>query len=113
MHNPTAADRLRVLVVDDCQDTRHTISLLLQLWGHDVRDARDGPAALTAAHAFRPHVVLLDIALPHLDGYRVARQLRQALGLGAALLIAVTGYGSDQDCARARESGFDHHLLKP
>jgi CheY-like chemotaxis protein len=104
---------LRVLVVDDCPDLRATLRILLRLWGHEVCDAGDGPAALGLAAEFRPDTVLLNIGLPALDGYEVARRLRQLPGLGHVLLIAVTGYGSAQDVAACRAAGFDHHLLKP
>ena len=104
---------LRVLVVDDCPDMRATLRILLRLWGHEVREAGDGPAALGLATTFKPDTVLLNIGLPALDGYEVARRLRQLPGLGHVLLIAVTGYGSAQDLAACRAAGFDHHLLKP
>ena len=107
------ADFLRVLVVDDCPDTRMTLRLLLALWGHDVREAADGPAALEAAARFRPHVVLLDLVLPGLDGFEVARRLRKLPGLSDVLLVAVTAYGSEEDRRRGREAGFDHYLVKP
>jgi CheY-like chemotaxis protein len=104
---------LRVLVVDDCPDNRESSRLLLGLWGHDVREAADGPAALKAADAFRPEVVLLDLGLPRMDGCAVARQLRQMNHLGRPLLVAVTGYGRACDVARAHEAGFDLLLAKP
>jgi CheY-like chemotaxis protein len=105
--------RPRVLVVDDCPDTRATLRTLLGLWGFEVFEAADGPAALRAARTCRPGVVLLDLAMPGLDGYEVARRLRRMPDLGGALLIAVSGYGREQDVARAQAAGFDHHLLKP
>jgi CheY-like chemotaxis protein len=104
---------LRVLVVDDCPDTRASLHILLELWGFEVREAADGPSALAEASAFQPEAVLLDIGLPGLDGYQVARRLRQMFGRGQVLLVAVTGYGRESDQARARAAGFDHHLLKP
>jgi CheY-like chemotaxis protein len=104
---------LRVLVVDDCPDMRATLRILLGLWGHEVAEAGDGHAALGLAATFRPDAVLLNIGLPRLDGYEVARRLRQLPGLGGVLLIAITGYGDDQAVAAARAAGFDHHLLKP
>ena len=107
------ADFLRVLVVDDCPDTRMTLRLLLALWGHEVREAADGPAALEAAARFRPHVVLLDLVLPGLDGFEVARRLRRLSACEGARLAAISGYGREEDVARCREAGFDHHLLKP
>lgn len=105
--------RSRVLVVEDCPDNRESLCLILRLWGHDVRGAADGEAALTAAAAFRPQVVLLDIGLPGKDGYQVARELRGLPEGDGAVLVAVTAYGQERDKEQAREAGFDHHLLKP
>ncbi len=103
----------RVLVVDDNQDVADSLALVLRLGGHDVRVAHDGPAALEAAHAYRPEVVLLDIGLPGMTGYEVARRLRQEPPAGLALLIALTGYGQEEDRRRSSEAGFDVHLTKP
>jgi CheY-like chemotaxis protein len=100
-------------VVDDNRDAAESMGLLLGLQGHQVRTAHDGAGALTVAEAFRPEVVLLDIGLPGMDGYEVARRLRAQENGARALLIAVTGYGQDEDRRRADEAGFDHHLLKP
>jgi PAS domain S-box-containing protein len=108
-----ASGTRRVLVVDDSVDTARAMALLLKSWGHDVRAVHDGAAALAAAAGFRPEVVLLDIGLPGMDGYRVAAALRRLPGLDAAILIALTGYGQDGDRARSIEAGFDHHLVKP
>jgi two-component system CheB/CheR fusion protein len=105
---------LRVLVVDDCRDTTDSQAVLLKLWGHDARVAHDGPAALELARAYRPHVVLLDVALgTGMDGYAVARRLRALPHLEAALLVCMTGFGTTSDRRRYREAGFDHHLTKP
>jgi CheY-like chemotaxis protein len=103
----------RVLVVDDSADAAESLSMILQARGHQVRTAHDGPAALRAAADFRPEVVLLDIGLPRIDGYEVARRLRGEGGLKDALLVALTGYGQDEDRRRAEEAGFDEHLTKP
>jgi CheY-like chemotaxis protein len=86
---------------------------LLRLWGYAVETAASGPETLDAALADRPDAVLMELALPVLDGLRVARQLRQAGGGPAPLLVAVTGYGSEKDRARSREAGFDCHFVKP
>jgi CheY-like chemotaxis protein len=107
------ATPLRVLVVEDCPDNHESMCVLLGIWGHRVRDAGDGTAALALAPGFRPDVALLDIGLPGLDGYEVARRLRRVPGLEGAVLVALTAYGQAQDVARAEEAGFDRHMLKP
>jgi CheY-like chemotaxis protein len=99
--------------VDDNVDAAESLAMLLRLGRHDVRTAHDGPTALQVAEAFRPEVVLLDIGLPRMDGYEVARQLREREGMGKALLVALTGYGQDEDRRRSLEAGFDAHLTKP
>lgn len=103
----------RVLVVDDNRDSAETIAMLVELWGHDVRVVHDGPAALAEAPGWQPEVVLLDIGLPGIDGYEVARRLRQEPSLAGILLVAMTGYGQERDRELSREAGFDHHLVKP
>jgi PAS domain S-box-containing protein len=107
------ASSLRILVVDDNVDSAETMSMLLALDGHAVRMAHDGPSAVAAALASSPHVILLDIGLPGLDGYAVARMLRQRPEMQTTVLVALTGYGMDDDRQRSREAGFDHHLIKP
>ncbi len=102
-----------VLIVDNNQDTADTLALLLRHVGHEVRTAYDGPAALDLARARPPEVVLLDIGMPGMDGLEVARRLRQDLGLKQALLVALTGYGQEEDRRRSREAGFNAHLVKP
>jgi CheY-like chemotaxis protein len=102
----------RVLVVDDNRDAAHSLTMVLELDGHEVRVAHDGGAALELARDYRPEVVLLDIGLPGMDGYEVARRLR-AEGPGGGLLVAMTGYGQEEDRRRTREAGFDVHLVKP
>jgi CheY-like chemotaxis protein len=103
----------RVLVVDDNVDSAETLTTLLKMSGHDVRTAYTGPTALDVAVAFLPDVVLLDIGLPGLNGYEVARRLRQHPPLKGVRLVAMTGYGDEADLQLAREAGFDRHLLKP
>jgi signal transduction histidine kinase len=110
---PVAAARARVLVVDDNVDAADTLATLVRLSGHEVRTAYDGPAALVAAQEYRPEVVLLDIGLPGLDGYEVARRLRCQTEGEHVLIAAVTGYGQDQDRSRSQQAGFDAHLVKP
>jgi two-component system CheB/CheR fusion protein len=104
---------LRVLVVEDNVDAASSLSQLLQRVGCTTQVAHDGSAALRAALEFRPDVVLLDIGLPGIDGYGVARRLCESPELGAIRLIAISGYGQEQDRERSRQAGFDHHLVKP
>ena len=103
----------RVLVVDDNQDSAETIAMLVELWGHQAHIVHNGPAALAAAPVWKPNVVLLDIGLPGVDGYEVARRLRAEPVTAGVLLIAMTGYGQDRDRQLSSEAGFDHHLVKP
>jgi CheY-like chemotaxis protein len=110
---PAKGRTLRILVVEDEVATAEMLGMLLELWGHTVQTVHDGPAALAAASTFRPEVVLCDIGLPAMNGYQLARQLRQQEGLNKAVLIAITGYGQEEDRRRAREAGFDHHVIKP
>jgi CheY-like chemotaxis protein len=109
----TALASLRVLVVDDNRDAADTCATMLELSGHQVRAAYNGTQALQVGEAFQPHIVLLDIGLPDINGYEVARRIR-ATGWGAGLpLVAVTGWGKEEDRRRAFEAGFDHYLTKP
>ena len=108
-----SAPSLRVLVVDDNVDTAQTLAMLLKTSGHDVRTAHTGPAALEAAFDYRPNVMLLDIGLPGLNGYEVAKRIRQQPVLHAIVLVATTGYGQETDRQHSQEAGFDHHLVKP
>lgn len=105
--------RRRVLVVDDNRDTLESMGMLVELWGHEVRCAKDGPAALTLAEQFQPEIVLLDIGLPGMNGCEAARRLRQVRGLEHAVMIALTGYGREDDRQVTRAAGFDHHVVKP
>jgi CheY-like chemotaxis protein len=102
-----------VLVVDDHPDGCESLSLLLQLDGHQVATAQDGESALIRGRDFRPDVILLDIGLPGMSGLDVARLIRQDPALRDVLLVAITGYGQDQDRRRCHEAGFDLHLIKP
>lgn len=111
--SPSTQRQNRILVVDDNIDGADSLAILLRLGGHEVSLAHDGPAALEVAQAFRPEVVLLDIGLPVMDGYEVAKRLRNRDATRNAVLVAVTGYGRDEDRTRSRDAGFDHHLIKP
>ena len=102
----------RVLVVDDQPDVVELLCVLLQRSGHECVTAGSGSQALALAATFEPEVVLLDIGLPDMSGYAVARALR-ALHGGALYIAAITGYGADEDRRLSREAGFDRHLLKP
>jgi two-component system CheB/CheR fusion protein len=103
----------RVLVVDDNLDVLESMAMLLRLEGHDVHAVKDGPEALATAEVFAPEVVLLDLGLPGMDGYKVARRLRQHPALASAMIVAVTGHGSDLDRSLSREAGIDLHITKP
>jgi PAS domain S-box-containing protein len=104
---------LRVLVVDDNVDSVLSFSMLLKASGHEVRIAHDGPTAVQAALDYRPDVVVLDIGLPGLNGYEVAKRIRQDPVLKNVVLVALTGYGQDSDRQASRQAGFNHHLVKP
>ena len=105
--------RRRILVVDDNRDAAQALKLLLETDGHEVQVAGDGAGGLALARQYKPDVALLDIGLPHMDGYELARRMREEPALGSTLLVAVTGYGQMHDRARASASGFNHHLVKP
>ena len=109
----TPARARKILIVDDNADAAHTSALLLQLLGHEIRTATDGPTGLEAARDFKPEVILLDIGLPGLDGFEVARKLREMPETKKCLLIAVSGYGQPDDRRRSKEAGFDFHVVKP
>ena len=104
---------LRVLIVDDNEDAATALELLLEEAGHSVRAAHTGPAGLAAALEFLPDVMLLDIGLPELDGFEVAKRIRQQAALHNVVLVAMTGYGREKERQRSQEAGFDHHLVKP
>jgi CheY-like chemotaxis protein len=104
---------LKILVVDDNMDAAETLSNLLEICGHTVITAHDGPSALEEAEAFRPDYVLLDIGLPGMDGYQVAERLRQHEEFENTRLIAISGYGHDESRLGSEKTGFDHHLTKP
>jgi CheY-like chemotaxis protein len=103
----------RILVVDDNVDSAESLGLLLRLYGHKVHTAYSGRSALEAAQLNRPEIVMLDIGMPGMDGLEVARRLRDDLGLKDVLLVAMTGYGQDEDRRRSQMAGFNSHLVKP
>jgi len=108
-----ALNRLRVLVVDDNVDTTLSFSILLRALGHEVITANDGIKAVQATNDFNPDVVLLDIGLPGMTGYEVAKRIRQHPAFKDIVLIALTGYGQDSDRQASLQAGFNHHLVKP
>ncbi|HEX7181781.1 MAG TPA: ATP-binding protein [Thermoanaerobaculia bacterium] len=107
------ASALKILIVEDNVDSADMLSVMLKLGGHEVRTAHDGPAALEAARSFQPQAVLCDIGLPGMNGYEVAARLRERPEFERTPLIALTGYGQEEARRRAREAGFDHHIVKP
>jgi CheY-like chemotaxis protein len=103
----------KVLLVDDNRDAADSLAMLLEIGGHEVAAAYSAEEALQRASEIKPRVILLDIGLPDLDGYEVARRMRSMPELDGVRLIALTGYGHDEDRRRTREAGFDQHLVKP
>jgi CheY-like chemotaxis protein/two-component sensor histidine kinase len=103
----------RLLVVDDNKDAANSLAVLLRLKGHDVRVTHDGPSALETADKFRPEIIFLDIGMPGMDGYEVARRIRENPELRDVVLTAITGWGQQEDRRRSQEAGFNHHLVKP
>ena len=108
-----SAHQLRVLVVDDNVDGAESLSMLLSIYGHTTCMAHNGHRALAAVAEFRPDIVFLDIGLPGLNGYEVARQVRHSPSGARVMLVALTGWGSEDDRQRSKDAGFDHHLTKP
>jgi CheY-like chemotaxis protein len=113
MELPPQPRALRVLVADSYRDIVDSLAILLSFWGCDPILAYDGPAALGAALSQQPDVLLAELRLPALDGYELARRLRRQPSLEKMLLVACTGYARYEDGLRAKEAGFDHHLVKP
>ncbi|HEY6823076.1 MAG TPA: ATP-binding protein [Steroidobacteraceae bacterium] len=114
--SPTAATAAsssqRVLIVDDYADSAESLALLVRSWGHEVTTARDGPAALALVERFAPDIALLDIGLPRMNGYELARQLRALARHRPLRLVAMTGYGREEDRRASRAAGFDLHVIK-
>jgi PAS domain S-box-containing protein len=109
----TVATGHRLLVVDDNKDAASSLAILLRMRGHEVRVVHDGPAALEVAVSYLPNMIFLDIGMPGMDGYEVARRIRQRPGLESVMLAALTGWGQLADRERSRDAGIDHHLVKP
>jgi CheY-like chemotaxis protein len=107
-----AASACRILIAEDNQDAAEMMRLMLSFKGHDVRVASDGVEAVALAERFLPHIAFVDIGMPRMDGYDAARAIRERLG-PRVVLVAVTGWGQDEDKRRSVEAGFDHHVTKP
>lgn len=104
---------LRVAVIEDNRDSATSLTLLLELIGHEVQSAHAGPAGVELVRTWRPDAVISDLGLPGIDGFEVARRIRQEPGLEKVLLLALTGYGEEAFRRKSREAGFDYHLVKP
>jgi PAS domain S-box-containing protein len=112
-HQTCTGPKCRILLADDLRDSADTLAMMLRLVGHDIQTAYDGLEAVQAAAAFRPDVVVLDIGMPKMNGYEAARHIRQQAWGKDMFLVALTGWGQDEDRRRSLEAGFDHHLTKP
>ena len=108
-----ATRRFKILVVDDNHDSALSLAMMLSIMGHDTRTAHDGESAVASAEMFLPDVVLLDIGLPKLNGYEVAQRIRGTSWGASMFLIAVTGWGQDEDRQRSSEVGLNLHMVKP
>ena len=104
---------LRILFVDDCPDTVSSMQTLCKLLGFDSLGVKNGLAAIKVTEQYRPHIIITDISMPHLDGYEEARRIRQQENGNNIVLVAMTGWGGESYEQRAREAGFDHFWLKP
>ncbi len=113
MTDVTESALARVLIVEDNPDIAKVLGILVQHIGYEVRIVNDALSSLVVAREFQPHIALLDIGLPVMSGYELARRLRSEAGMDGALLVALTGYAQDEDFAQSREAGFDIHLVKP
>ena len=113
MNQDLTRPRLRVLVVDDNRDNADSCTMVLQLDGHDVRTAYSGSEGLKIAAEFKPHAMLLDIVMPEMAGYEVARKVRAAAWGKDIVLVAITGHGQVEDRRKAMDAGFNHHFAKP
>jgi CheY-like chemotaxis protein len=110
---PPAPNPRRIVIVEDSGDSREMLRYLLEQAGHEVHEAADGPTGVEAILRIAPHFALVDLGLPGLDGYEVARRVRAQEAGRAVQLVAITGYGEPDDVRRAQAAGFDTHLVKP
>ena len=113
MTSPLVKSGVRILIAEDEPDTAQSLAELLALWGHQVKIATDGPTALARVISFQPGIVLLDIGLPKLNGWELARKIGEHGSERKPVLIAISGYGKDEDLQRSREAGIFLHLRKP
>jgi CheY-like chemotaxis protein len=109
----TPSTKRRVLVVDENRDAADSLALILGQMGHEVRVSYDSREAIEVARSLGPDIVFLDLVMPGIDGYEVARQMRSDPQLQHALIVAVTGFGGEEDRERSRKAGIDHHVVKP
>jgi DNA-binding response OmpR family regulator len=109
----SSGNSLRILVVDDNQDAAESLMLLLQCSGHEVQVAHDGEQALLTAQSFLPELVFMDLGMPGLNGFEAARRVRREKWGQDVMLVALTGWGQEDDRRRSAEAGFDKHLVKP
>ncbi len=105
--------RRRILIVDDNRDSVETMATLIRLSGHEIEMAHDGETALEKAKSFKPEIILLDVGLPDMHGYEVAERLRAIPENKSLVIVALTGYGNEEDRRRAMDAGFDYHFVKP
>ncbi len=110
---PPASGQRRILIADDNVDAADSLAMVLELMGHEVRTAHDGRAAVEVAASFRPDLILLDIGMPTMNGYDACRRIRDQPGGRDTIVVALTGWGHDDDKRRSHEAGFDHHVVKP
>jgi two-component system CheB/CheR fusion protein len=110
---PKPTTRLCILIVDDEPEHADSLATIVKAWGHEAQAAYTGVAALKTALTYRPDVMLIDIGMPHLDGYQLAQEIRQQTELQATLLIAITGYSDSAHRTQAKQAGFDYYLVKP
>ncbi len=110
---PATTSNRRILIVDDNQDSAMSLGMMLGLMGNETRTAHDGLAAVEAAAAFRPDLILLDIGLPKLNGYEACRRIREQPWSEGMVIVALTGWGQEEDRRRSAEAGFDDHMVKP
>ena len=111
--NQPSTQARRILVADDNADSAESLSLMLELLGHKVKMAQDGAEAVEVAKTFLPELVFLDLGMPRMNGYDAARMIRSLPECNGVVLIALTGWGQEEDKRRSQEAGFDHHIVKP